>query len=410
MNPAQSKLIRLWLWGFLFIGTNYFHIIRVNVDYRDILLTFSVFILGLYTLLNAKDIKNISYKNSIVAFFPLFMCILASIIPVFIFNQSFGKAFFAQRPFYLTFLCYFPIRMAFMKNDLTFDYVKRNANFFATIELIIVFIQCLLRNQITFTTLEFSNFVKYGASTGRLWFDGPIIIFSLFFWISDFLKGKKKYINLLKIVMSLYIFFVFSQTRMMMLGLAFIILMALLIYKGNTLRKLLIIFLVLPLLIYLFVKSNYWVMISSAFNGSLVNTQYDTTTIRRYARELYISGFLKSYLMGMGYPHESCVAAYEAAGFYRHIFLVDNGFWGFLYVYGIFGIYYYYIVYVRSFFRAIKLYKVDNKIYYLLYFSYLIITSFSLMSFNIYEIPGFSLLLIICMMEEDSFNLKLNGV
>ena len=405
MKTESSKLIHFWLIGFLFIGTEYFHFIKLSFDSRDILLIFSTVILGIYALICSGDFKRVSYNNTI-AIFPLLMCIVASIIPMIIFHQSFWAGFLAQRHFFLTFLCYYPIRLAFAREELTFDYVKKTVNIFASIELLIVFLQCLLRNKIIFTSLTFSSFVKYGASTGRLGFNGPIIIFAICFWINDFFNNKKKFLNLSKVLISLYVFFTFSQTRMMMIGLSVTVIVAMLISKGSLLKKILTI-ITLMLIIYLFIRSNYWITMTSALNGSLVNTKYDTTSIRKYGRELYISGFLKSGLIGMGYPHESCSAAYEAAGFYDNVLLVDNGFFGFVYVYGILGIFFYCKAYISNFIKAIYLYRLNYRMCYILYFTYFITVSLSMMHFYLYEVYGFELLLVVCMLEKDSLNFHL---
>lgn len=403
MRINSKNIVRFWLIGFLLIATDFLHFFKPYEDYRDLLLVFSVLTLTLYYLLQKRK-KPCKFDNHIIAVAPLFMCAISSIVPAIIFRQSFFAALLAQRHFYLIFLSYYPLRIAFNKKDLTIDRVLKYINIIATAELAVVVVQCFLRKYVIFTTLVFSQFIKYGAFTNRMGlFDGPIIILALFCWIQNIMVGRDPFKNSIKVFFSLYVFFVFGQTRMIMASLVAVLVVSLVMYQGKKIVKVILCFMI-PVVIFAFTKTSFFTMILSALDGSLIGTSYDTVSIRLKAIELYLNGFLNSWFVGMGSPHESCITAYQAAGFYDNIFLVDNGVFAFVYVYGILGIFFYYLVYVKKWIISFKLFKKTNIIYYLLFFTYFICSSISIMPFYLYEIYGISLVLILVMLEQQKTN------
>ena len=69
---------------------------------------------------------------------------------------------------------------------------------------------------------------------------------------------------------------------------------------------------------------------------SLGFTDYGHFGIRADARKLYLEMLAKHPFLGGGYPYIE--NALEASGYYKRMYLVDNGVFGFIYIYGGVGI------------------------------------------------------------------------
>ena len=78
------------------------------------------------------------------------------------------------------------------------------------------------------------------------------------------------------------------------------------------------------------------------FLTAVMDSSTDSSAlIREIGKELYKNEISKTPLVGRGFPHYTSSAAYQAAGMYDKIGLIDNGIYAFAYVYGLFGLAWY---------------------------------------------------------------------
>ena len=136
----------------------------------------------------------------------------------------------------------------------------------------------------------------------------------------------------------------------------------------------------------------------------MINTiisQSDTLTIRAQGRELYLESLTHHPIFGCGYPHEDCIAACNAAGFNQGIYLVDNGIFGFAYVYGLLGVGWLISLWIYYMRRATKLATKKANYMYVLYMGMNIIICLSLAYFNSFGICMFLWATLTAMCEWD---------
>lgn len=351
MKIRKLNMIEFWLVWVLLVSIDFFHLFSLTrftgVKTDDILLVSSALILGYYFF--ASDIKKKYLRGAILFVMPVVMSIISSVVSSVKFGQSFMDGFLAQRFFWFPFLLYFPLNKAILNGRLTLNRVNDIISKIAFVEILIVFFQCILYNYVRFSLIEFVGTFRGGSWTNRLYFNAPIVIYALFLWISNILRQRHTRTSVIGVAMSIAVLFVFGKTRMQMLGVMIVLAYIILKCKMSTKKKILLI-MASFLAGLILACSSIFDFIISIFAETVSGT--GTALIRNEGRELYINALKKSPLVGFGYPHQNCYAAIEAAGINRRIYLVDNGIFGWGYVYGLIGVIWFLVFHIKPFILA----------------------------------------------------------
>ena len=145
-----------------------------------------------------------------------------------------------------------------------------------------------------------------------------------------------------------------------------------------------------------------WNAVQTAGTASV--EQGNTMAIRYVGRELYfnqLSQSVRTMLFGCGYPNELFSPAASKAGFYDHIYLNDNGIFGFAYIYGLIGV----IAVILIVIKALKIVLPEIKnnsinVIVLMFIMMQIVSSYNV-TFWYWKADGtFLLVIILCIAEQ----------
>ena len=145
------------------------------------------------------------------------------------------------------------------------------------------------------------------------------------------------------------------------------------------------------------------VIVSDVFQSTIntILSNEDTLAIRSIGREWYLNSLIKHPILGCGYPHEDCRAACEAAGFTRGIYIVDNGVFGFAYIYGLIGVLWIVGFWIYFLKRAKTIASRNNNYFYIMYMGLNVVICVTLAYFTSYGLCMFIWAVLTAMCEEE---------
>ncbi|APZ46548.1 hypothetical protein BW723_09720 [Polaribacter reichenbachii] len=388
-SPKTNSIIIL---VFFVLMENIFYLIDKDtfqilpgISYLDTYLIFFLY----FCFRSIKAInKNIKYRFGWLVFGLLIFIIISAIKANLNSGQSILLGIGSQRDYFFILLSYYPINTLFKRNKINIKTLKKGFLFIGVLAGLIYFFQQVVYEQIIFVFVH-SNY-RYGSI--RLYFDSALILISLFIALDYlFKKWKMKYLVVI-IIGFLYELFV-SKGRLELLAVITTIFIA---YNLRSLSFNTRIFgaFFISILMYFFINSIYF----DAFfdnGGSVVN---NTTEIRNKGRSLYLLGLLSSitnFIFGWGYPHISNAKAMQASGADKNMFLVDNGLFGFFFVYGALGLSLILSVYYKLLKFSIKIRKKVNDQFHLYLVIFIIFLSYNIIFW--WWKPAWTLLLVILM-------------
>lgn len=352
-------------------GLSFYHLINpdfklASVNIEDIVLVFSA-MWGLYTWINLLHRPNPKF-----AYWPwmigiLFLIIASSWQSLNLFNQSFWLGFRAQRNIFVWALLYFPLSKSMCYDKFTLENVKNMIRLIGIIELVLFISQYFLTGKISFLYANMGT--RYESV--RYYFQPVLLDLLLFVELDNLLKikGKNKIASIIIIVTIIFEVMVVQKFRLTSLSLILCCAFGVLIVKRGIKIK---------FVYFLLAFIALGVILNTTMFQDLINTfmfkETSTLGIREAGRELYIQNLTYHPIFGGGYPHEQSYAACQAAGFFKNIFLVDNGVFGLTYIYGGVGIVWIITLWFRQLKNGYNLYKKNGMLLYLLFPLFFVIT------------------------------------
>lgn len=390
---------------FVFFMENCFYLIdtsKINISgkfaYSDIWLIIYciIFFLQFIKYLRAKCTYEFIWPILILCV----MTIVAATQEMQLTGQSFNLGLRPQRNYIVILLSYFPLRKLFDKGKINVDCLLNSLMIMGTVSAIIYILQKVMYNQVAFLNVMMNT--RNGSL--RMYIDSSLIhvagIVALYYFCIYF---KPKYI-IVYLLDLLYIFWI-SQGRMELMAFLFASAVGVAVARNMDAKKLTILMAALGAVI-VFLSTPYaddlWNAIQTAGTASV--EQGNTMAIRYMGRELYFNQLLqspKTLLLGCGFPNELFSPAASKAGFYNHIYLNDNGIFGFAYIYGLIGI----IAIILVVFKLIKIIvpvikKNSTIIIVLMFFLMQFVASYNV-TFWYWKADGtFLLVIMLCVAEQ----------
>lgn len=265
-----------------------------------------------------------------------------------LYGQPYSYGIRAQRNLIIFPLLFLPIANAYKSGKIELSQLKKVLFLVCTIEMIVGYLQFVLQNQVVFVHLYVSE--RYDAQ--RFGFGTTLLGLVMQASLSDAIKGKNKLKNYIFVIAAILFPVLVIRWRMVILQFLLSALVSFFIFQKLSTKKLLLGLIVIGVFM-LFLGSTVGQDMIGLLKGTNTN---DTDSIRRLGREFYFETLQKYPLFGGGFINTLWLPAYVGAKFDQGIFVVDNGAFGFSFVYGGVGLFLIFIMYIF-------LIKYSNKIY-----------------------------------------------
>lgn len=305
-----------------------------HIKYSDFVVAvyFALFIYVIQRY-RARDLEKYYFKNILLFIIPL--VIMASLVPNYLFGQSFTAGLVGQKDFVMIICSYYIFRTLILEKIVTTDYLWNCIYKLSFVITGVVIVQQALANYILILDVGYGK--RFGVRiTDNFTYATILLIGSLMMFFNTSSR-KDKIVSVIGLAMSYYHVVFVSQTRIVMVAYGALTIVMALFFRNNVLKK----------ITYLFILLGIMLIVSQTELAQyLLSSISDTSTdpsaqIREVGKALYLSEIIKTPLVGRGYPHSASPEAYQAAGLSEGIALNDNGLFGFAYIYGIIGLIWY---------------------------------------------------------------------
>ncbi len=372
MKIKTDKVIIMFFF-ILISSQSYFYLIDdkleiLKIQPSDLALIFALFwaafILGSYQKLNLKRMQFAGYMVFFAA-----LIFLSSLQSQLLFGQSIKYGLIQQRRLLIWIFVYFAIELALIKGKFNYEQLVSMIRIIGRIELAIYISQYFLYDYIHFLYVSVSS--RYNDV--RFYFT-PTLLDFLFMIEMDFLLNKynskrEKIKSGITIVLILFEVMIVQKFRLTTMALICCFVLCVLIKRFSKAIKFIYV-MIAVLGICILLNTTMFRDIIEQF--SLGFTDYGHFGIRADARKLYLEMLAKHPFLGGGYPYIE--NALEASGYYKRMYLVDNGVFGFIYIYGGVGIIWIAALWTKLIKMSRKVFENKNITYFLLFYLFFIVT------------------------------------
>ena len=361
-------MLALENFGCLLPGSNY--IIPNLVKYSDLGIIFAIiFFLWVFLFVKPKnkDIK-MKYPYKWIILFFIVIIFISSLMAKIYFQQPISWGVRSLRQIITCFLLYFPISRAIQCEVISKEDLKKYIVIVATIEMALYTIQYILINKVVFLNFAYDNIVEMRLGHRRLRYPIELPILSTFIVFNNLLNSKgSKIKNILYIIWFAFILIIMVQKRTQILAFLLTIALILVLWRKKVGTKIMVISVAFSLLIGFSLSSP--IVQSAIYNIFNRGSSGDTLTIRENGIKYYKEKVKDSLIFGYGPANENCNEAMVASGVNNYYFLADDGIYGFYYIFGLTGLLWLALFWIKNIKNSYTLYKKYNYIF-LLYFIY----------------------------------------
>lgn len=320
-----------------------------------------------WVAINLKG-KRYNKKKELIyyIFFYLVLVLTSSFAAKDMVNQPISWGIRSVRNQIICFLLYFQVLNALQCGLLKKNDLIKIMYIIGIFEIIIYFLQYILVDKITFTFVDTGE-KRNGTARLRFPYLLPLII-SFMSYNNLLEKKKNKVFNLLIFGLGLLVLIVICQNRAPSIISIISLLIGFMLWKNGFEKKFFLGILILFITVGLMSNSK---LFQSAFdtiegkNNGIATLE--TMSIRKEGQKYYIEKIKKSPLFGYGTPNLNSERAMKSSGANENYFLADNGIIGFLYIYGIVGIIWLILFFIKIFRCSIYVYKEKQNIFYITY-------------------------------------------
>lgn len=393
----------LILLGIVFCIEHFMYLVNESTFKLAGLFSIDDFSIILYILLYiVVFIKYIKFKKTKYLFkwimiFPIILAITSSYMGLKVYNQPFMLGFRPQRFFILTYLLYFPLKRMIHCNKKNIEYIKRILIGIGFLELILYITQYFLINKVVFLNMRIST--RFGET--RLPFESFLLLFLPFIFLNEILNKKNSKLNYFLLGLNLFYLIFVVKTRMVMLGVLSTLSVLIIIYKKGVKKIGVIVLLLFSLLIGINtpIGQSYINSLNSEYRDKDPNAQ-----IRLEAQNFYITETAKTPFLGRGFVNTLFYDAVKISGYVKGYYFNDNGIIGFYYLYGLIGVMWVLIIFIKIFVKGYFLQKQRNYFYlgYVINSFIICITFFTWY----FQHGAFYLVIILTLMEKERIREK----
>jgi O-antigen ligase len=355
--------------------------------------------LALYIIYNgfwAIKLKNFHAGKPKFTFIILGMtllCVLSAYQSYKLTGQPISLGLRPQRFYIVILLSYFVIRKLFYIKKIEVKSVLNSFVYLGIFEAVISIIQQLVYSKFVFLYCE-TNF-RYGSV--RLYLSDSVIVFAMMIAMDKILRKCKDKSSFVMIVLGLVYTLNVTKGRMGFIAIIIALLSGYALMKGNSRSKVKY-FLIIIIFCIVLIQSPMFQDLIGSNNVDTLGSG-DTLTIREQGRKHYFNVLKEEPLLGGGYPNSLYEPSTIAAGFEKGYFLVDNGIFGFMYIYGILGLLVWFWWFAKIGIISLKLYLHSNTYFSIMYFIALGIMSLTVIHWFWNEDALLILVLFICIIE-----------
>ena len=326
-------LLRCNIFDMLAINDNLFGSIRVHDLYFIIEILWATSVIFIY-----KGYRIRTRFNGIIWSF-LGIIIFNCFVSYYIFNQSLLLGFQAQRDIFSGFLVFLALDTLIFYNKVSKKSLLSLIKWFAIIQLTLNSLDyCVYEFMGNRMLLSATIYTERYGSARIVYSQIEMIIILMGLCFEEILQKKEKKIwNIVIILWGLAFFMLMTKLRAYTLAIIIAFSFTFLIWKKSGAYK----FVIFALLAIVVMFTADKIPLLKDLTGTIfsgTSTSVDTTLIRNSARHYYIEKFSQSPIVGWGFPHSDCEAAFSAQGKSLGYFFTDNGFFSFMYIYGMIGI------------------------------------------------------------------------
>lgn len=359
MKLKISCDLSLILLSIIFIASErYFYLVDFSTKlgkflYRDFG-TICIILWCLYTGVKYKNVKCGKLRFKYLVLFTILLSVMSSVRSMQLYGQSFKMGFLPQRLFLLSYLSYFPMMKYFTSDKNNIKKVENLILNIAIIGLIIYLVQFLLRKNIIFL----NSYVSYRYGDLRFHFESDFMYLVPIIAFNNILRGNKKNKNYFVLVMSLIYLLVITKGRLATIGLIITLIGMFLIQYKNTYLKL-----ASTMLGIIFISGILMLPVVNTYINEInpQNIKNDPTTLTRMKGKDYYKEYIAlSPIAGRGYINENHPVAYLYSGIEKGYMFVDNGITGFCFLYGLIGIFWVVLLFLKIYKYSLSLYITDK--------------------------------------------------
>ena len=321
----------------------------------------------IYIVLQQKQYRLLdksSYKFGRLMLFPIFMGIYSSIQSNLLHGQTLLQGVSPQRFMVVGFLLYFVL----IEFGEEYGLLNNTINLilsFAKVELLLYITQFILIGKIRFLQVPIS--MRLGSV--RMNAGALAVNFLIFHIVNKFLTEKKIQAgNIFWLILAFYYTIGIGKTRILVIASVAARVGGFLLWKKGGRRKIIAFLIILGAIIYL----SQTELFSFLIDG--LNNLDSSSQIRTIGREYYLSKIVQHPIFGCGYINLDNPVATRFSGYYQDIFWVDLGIYGLLFFFGIVGLLWMILWFLKLGRLSFSIAKAGDYTYWM-YFIYMLVIS-----------------------------------
>ena len=347
--------------------------------------------------------RKIEFKTSIYPLIFIALVIISSTRCQHYFGQSMGLSIRQNRYILVSFLMYYGILHALKKGLLTKDDIISIIQYQGILEAILLVLQSALIKYFVFLHVNIT--FEYAHARIRASYLMPMLM--MYISLNEYMNGRDRWRNLFRVFLGMFVLVGVCQHRAPSLIMLLTFGIAFLVWKKDASSKLVIgIALIVVLLSILYGSDVLQSALNVIFKGS---SEGNTLTIRFVAQQYYMNRLneFRAWMFGFGEPNINCKAAYSGSGALDHLFLADNGVFGFIYAHGIVGTIWLFLFFASLLRKSFAIMKRNRQYAFFLYIIYEIGNMY--MGMHWYYYYAFPFILFIALIEWNFTLLKKEG-
>lgn len=378
----RSRLIYTLIFILIMFDLDFFYLVNTaklsifGVTFLDAVFILHMAIFVITFILNKGFLLIKINKWNLFMICPFILAVLSAYAGTITYGQPFIKGFVSQREWLGCMVMFFPISTWLEKKYINLEGLKKTVYFSCIIMMFIYILQYFLGEHLVFTYTISSE--RYGEA--RYFFETAYLILLSGITIDNIVSLQKKNYEKKhvfgKVVFIATVFFVLAvvmKGRMLTISAVISLLLSLLLLKIGRTKKIILVFcLMIATTMFLFSD------IASDAIGTLQGTssENDTLSVRNAGREYYMdiwSDNTYSIIFGCGSPNLHWKYAQEVTNPYwkkggsAKFYLIDNGIFGEIFIYGLCGLLWFIIGVVLSIRQSFRIYKCNAKVGYFMF-------------------------------------------
>lgn len=362
INENKYNKIELFLFAAIVIlSENAFYLVssdKINAsnsvhldDYGMVL-----FVIWAYIVFRRyKDVKVDKYRFKWLVLFIFILVIVSSVRAFQLYGQPIFMGIRPQRMFMVLFLAYFPL-MKVLKGNKDFYFRLQKILFVVGgLELVLYTVQYLLYNKIIFLQMPISQ--RFGDV--RLQFASSIISVLPFFVANNLANRYKIKINICFLIAILFYNSVVIKGRLATISLIATLFIIFIIQRKTIKMKILLSIFGTMMLLTVMLSSTVVQSYLAVINATYISNDQNAK-LRSQGKQFYLNE-LKGYeVLGRGFINVLFKNAYRYSGMEKNYLFVDNGIFGFYFLYGLIGVLWAIILITKFYKYSIRNYLKQN--------------------------------------------------